>query len=61
MPIKIRVPTGDDVQQLPGLLSIDMELKDPSKRLDFSPENTIFAHQPPQANRYIGWLYASSQ
>jgi hypothetical protein len=61
MPIKNRVLTGNAVERLSEHPFISVTLKDPSKRLDFSPENAIFAHHPPQADRYLRWLDASSQ
>jgi hypothetical protein len=61
MPTRNRVLSSETVQQLFGRTSIEWLLKDPSERLDFSPENVIFAYQPTQAAHGIRWLYASSR
>jgi hypothetical protein len=61
MPIENCPSNGENNSPFLGLSWLDWTIKDPSKRLDFSPENADFARQPPQANRYIRWLYASSQ
>jgi hypothetical protein len=61
MPIGIRIPTREAALQFSSYLSAGRMFKDPSERLDFSPENVIFAYQPTQAAQTMRWLNASSR
>jgi hypothetical protein len=61
MPIEILIPTREAALQIFGRLSGGRIFGDPSKRLDFSLANVIFAYQPAQAAHDMRWLDASSR